>query len=183
MHELNLTSAGRKFDVFGQQANSLQMGMLCYHIAHLLPGLCLHDCWFLFYWPIVGSRMFEGKRRIFWGGFVSVDAWAWLCKLREGCEGQGMLLVPTVFFFVAFYIDWHNQHHTLFLVNPSMPACIFWKKTFPRLWCVILLTFFWCFFLSHTLFFPLSFRRWSKVGLFWFDALHAKLLWLFSSVF
>lgn len=102
--------------------------MLCYHIAHLLPGLCLHDCWFLFYWPIVGRRMFEGKRRILGGIYFS-----WCMSLVMQTEGRlwglrNAFSSHSVFVFVAFYIDSHNQHHTLFLVNPGMPACIFGEK-------------------------------------------------------
>lgn len=144
--------------------------MLFYHIAHLLPGLCLHDCWFLFYWPMVGRRMFEGKRRIFCGGFVSVEAWACLCKPREGCEGQGVLLVHTMCLFLLHFTLTNNQHHTLFLVNPGLPACIFWKELFHGFdvsYCWLSSDVFSCFILCC---FPFVFSevKQSWVVLIWY---------------
>lgn len=157
--------------------------MLCYHLAHLLPGLCLHDCWFLFYWPIVGSRMFEGKRRIFWGGIC----FTWCMSLVMQTEARmwgprDAFSSPSVCFCCILHWLAQSTSHAI-SCEPWYARMHFLNKNFSTALMCHIVDFLLMFFpVSYFVVFPLSFRRWSKVGVFWFDTLHAKLLWLFFSV-
>lgn len=137
--------------------------MLCYHIAHLLPGLCLHDYWF----PQWGEECLKGKGRFFCGDGQGGRCFSWCMSLVMPTEGR--LWGPRDTFSsqsVCFCIlHWLTQSTSHTISCEPWYARIFWKNFSTALMCQIADFHLMFFPVSYFVVFPLSFLSW----VVWFD--------------